>query len=358
MNESFRNREYHEAALTMVRYAGIALPDRPRLAPWLVLVDLGDSRLQLRSAESSYTLTHPLLIKVFRRIETILDGMHSVDDIVSGFDDDVLPTTVVFLLKLLQANGLLQPGPGETELGETEQARWQRQLRFLGHFVPDAPSAQGRLAKARVGLVGSSDLKHAVLSAIDSTGVGAISELAAPATWSSKDLSEVANLDLIVACEEAPAFSFFEAVNRACLATGNRWLRVAISGTSAQLGPTVVPNQTACYTCFDLRLRTHQPELEGYIAYRAHLDRLGSGADEGKSTPLWLVVAGQAGLEVVRLLIGFSPPVTIGRFYELSASSPLTTAHDVFKVPRCPSCGRRRTFSEAWDQDFRDADTR
>ncbi len=352
MTEFLKNQEGREATLSAARYAGLQLPNRPRLAPWLIAVDLGDSRLQLRSAESSHTLTHPLLIQVFRRIETILDGRHTVDEIVSSVDSDVLPTTVVFLLKLLQGKGLLQPGIGETTLDDKEQARWQRQLRFLSHFVPDASSAQSMLAKARVGLVGSGDLRQAILSAMGSIGVGGITELCEPSTWRTEARGELASLDLIVACEESPAFAFFDAVNRACLLSGTRWLRVSISGTSAQLGPTVVPNQTACYTCLDLRLRTHQPELDGYLAYRAHIGTLDSRSDEGSIAPFWSAVAGQVALEVMRLLVGFAPPVTIGRFYEFSAVSPVAIPHDVLRVPRCASCGRRRTFAEAWDQTF------
>jgi bacteriocin biosynthesis cyclodehydratase domain-containing protein len=350
MTEFLKNQESREAALSLARYAGLELPNRPRLAPWLITLDLGDTRLQLRSAESSHTLTHPLLIHVFRRIEPILDGRHTVEDIVSSVDSDALPTTVVFLLKLLQGKGLLQPGVGETTLDDTEQAHWCRQLRFLGHFVPDALSAQSVLAKARIGLVGSSDLRQAISSAMNSIGVGGIFELREPSSWSTEARGEPASLHLIVACDESPAFTFFDAVNRACLAIGTRWLRVSISGTSAQLGPTFVPNKTACYTCLDLRLRTHQPDLDGYLAYQARTGTLDGRSDEGCVAPLWSTVAGQVALEVMRLLTGFAPPVTIGRFYEFSAVSPVAISHDVLRVPRCASCGRRRTFAEAWDQ--------
>jgi bacteriocin biosynthesis cyclodehydratase domain-containing protein len=357
VTEFLRNQEAREATLSVARYAGLRLPNRPRLAPWLIAVDLGDTRLQLRSAESSHTLTHPLLIQVFRAIETILDGRHTVDEIVSAVGSDVLPTTVVFLLKLLQGKGLLQPGVGETALDDKEQANWLRQLRFLSHFVPDASSAQSMLAKARVGLVGSGDLRQAILRSLGSLGVGGVTELREPSTWWTEARDEPASLDLIVACEESPAFTFFDAVNRACLLSGTRWLRVSISGTTAQLGPTIVPNQTACYTCLDLRLRTHQPELDGYLAYRAHIGTLDSRIDEGSIAPFWSALAGQVGLEVMRLLIGFAPPVTIGRFYEFSAVSPIAISHDVLRVPRCPSCGRRRPLMEAWDQDFAAMDT-
>jgi len=287
---------------------------------------------------------------VFRRIEALLDGRHTVDDIVASVNADVLPTTVVFLLKLLQGKGLLQPGAVEGALEDDEEVRWRRQLRFLAHFMSDASSAQIALAKARLGLVGSRDLQQAILSTLGSIGVGCIAELDDPSTWCAEPRVELESLDLIVACEESPAVPFFDAVNRACLASRTRWLRVAISGTSAQLGPTVAPYETACYTCFDYRLRTHESDLDGYLAYRAQVDALDtSRRDEGCIAPLWSIVAAQAALEVMRLLTGFAPPVTVGRFYELNAVSPATISHDVLRLPRCPSC-RRRTFPEAWDQ--------
>jgi bacteriocin biosynthesis cyclodehydratase domain-containing protein len=350
MTDLLKDQEGREAALSAVRYSGLHLPNRPRLAPWVIAVDLGDARLQFRSAESSHTLTHPLLVQVFRRIERLLDGHHSVDEIVSSVNADALPTTVVFLLKLLQGQGLLQPGVGETALDDNEQAHWQRQLRFLNHFVPDASSAQSMLTKARVGLVGSGDLRDAILATVGSIGVGCITELSEPSTWATEAHGEPASLDLIVACQDSPAFTFFDAVNRACLASGIRWLRVAISGTSAQLGPMVVPNQTACYTCLDLRLRTHEPDLDGYLAYRAQVGTRDSRSDEGCIAPLCSALAGQVALEVMRLLTGFAPPVTFSRFYQFCAVSPVAISHEVLRIPGCASCGRRRTFAEAWDQ--------
>jgi bacteriocin biosynthesis cyclodehydratase domain-containing protein len=209
------------------------------------------------------------------------------------------------------------------------------------------------LAKAHVGLAGSpGDLREEISAALGSIGVGRLTELRHPSTWVTQAHGEPSSLDLIVACEESPAFAFFDAVNRACLASGTRWLRVSISGTLAQLGPTVVPHQTACYTCLDLRQRTHQPELDGYLAHRAQIGKLSGHCDEGSLTPLWSALAGQVAVEVMRLLIGFTPPVTIGRLYEFNAVSPVAISHDVLRVPRCESCGRRRTLAEAWAHDF------
>ena len=51
----------------------------------------------------------------------------------------------------------------------------------------------------------------------------------------------------------------------------------------------------------------------------------------------------------MRIVTGFAPPATIGRFYELDAASPMRIGHDVLKVPRCPACGSARPAREPWD---------
>jgi bacteriocin biosynthesis cyclodehydratase domain-containing protein len=182
-----------------------------------------------------------------------------------------------------------------------------------------------------------------------SIGIDRITETREPSTWRTKADAGPAGFDLIIACDVSPGFAFFDAVNQACLATGTRWLRVAISGTSAHLGPTVVPYETACYTCLDLRQQTHEPDLDGYLVYRA---RVGSGdavRDVGTAS-LSSVVSGQVALEITRILIGHTPPVTFGRYYEFSAISPVAIPHDVLRVPRCASCSKARSYAEAWDQ--------
>jgi hypothetical protein len=92
-------------------------------------------------------------------------------------------------------------------------------------------------------------------------------------------------------------------------------------------------------------VRSHEADLDGFAAYRAHA----RAADEGMLAPLRAALASEAALEAARILAGFGPPATVGRFYELDARTPERVGHDVLKVPRCPSCGRGRPPREAWD---------
>jgi len=350
------DKDNRAATVALTEYAGLRLPEQPRLIPWLLAVELGDNRVQLRSGEAAHTLTNPLLVKIFRAIRGALDGRHSVSEVVALAGPDTLPTTVIFLLKLLQGKGLLQQGPGNNALNEGERTRWQNQLRFLDHFVPDASNAHVALTNARIGLAGSAMLCELVSSSLGSVGISHVTELGDPLTWATDSglTNRLDGLDLVIACESSPAFSRFEAVNRACIASRIRWLCVSVSGKTARLGPTFVPHQTACHTCMTLRLRTHQPDLEGYEAYRLQVDASDAVVDEGSVIPLCSAIAAQAALEAMRLLTGFSPAVTVGRFYEVSALSPAAASHEVFRVPRCPSCGRQRTLAQAWDREVTD----
>ena len=344
------------AAVALAEYAGLRLPERPRLIPWLVAVPLGDARLQLRSAESAHTITSPLLIQIFLAIRSALDGRHTVDEIVSLAGADVLPTTVVFLLKLLHGKGLLQPGLGTGALDQQAQARWRDQLRFLDHFVEDASNAHVALTGSRVGLIGSVTLREAISSSLRDIGIGHLRDLDDLQMREAESCvaDDLRGLDLVVACENSRSFSLFEAVNRACLASRTRWLCVSMSGKTARLGPTIVPHQTACYTCLDIRLRTHQLDAAEYAAFLKHIDAPDGAVDEGSVAPFRSAIAAQAALEAMRLLTGFSPPVTVGRFYEFTALSPAATVHDVLRLPRCPSCSRRKTLAQAWDREFAD----
>ena len=69
-----------EGTSASVDYITVPLPVKPRLAPWVTLVDLGDNRMQLRGAEFSFTLQHPLFIGTFQSVQSLLDGQRTVEE--------------------------------------------------------------------------------------------------------------------------------------------------------------------------------------------------------------------------------------------------------------------------------------
>jgi bacteriocin biosynthesis cyclodehydratase domain-containing protein len=326
------------------RTAQTELPRQPRLAPWLTVVDLGDGRVDLRATDFVYGLRQSLLAETFLRIVPLLDGTREVEDIAHAGGEGVLPTTVVFLLQALTVHGCLQEGSPPAEQPGVDAARWERQLRLLSRLTAEPERAQALLAAARVRLVGEGELADAVAGELLACGIGEIGSVRSVAA-DDGDLREPGTTLSIVCCESR-GFATFDAVNATFVETGTRWLRVALSGPVAELGPTVVPHHSACYACFDLRRRSHEDDLDGFLGYRG----TGQRADEGALAAHGSALAAQAALEAMRLISGFAPPRTVGRCWEMGVSSPVATAHDVLKVPRCPVCGPGTPAREAWTQ--------
>jgi len=334
-------------------YAGIDVPDQPSLVSWASLVELGDGRVQFRCADFAFTLAHPVFVTALRRITARLDGQHTISEIAASAGSDIAPTTVVFLIKILRANGLIQAG------GVGVSGHDPRYTEFLSHFG-DADVLHRALAHAQVDVVGAGELADCTRGALKSVGIGQLRSFDSITDWGDAVLAgppppapdtpapDTPGPALLVAVADGPAHGLFDAVNDTCLDAGIRWLRLCAQGTRILLGPTVLPHQSACYTCYELRAEASITEREGYHLYRDEIRRGVRDGDEGMLTALAQVAAHQTAMEVMRLLTGMSAPATIGKVYELTALSPKAAAEDVLRVPRCRSCGRARVHRDAW----------
>ena len=268
-----------------VDYVTVPLPRKPRLAPWVTLVDLGDNRMQLRGAEFSFTLQHPLFIETFQSVHPLLDGQRTVEEIVSSSDPKYLPTTITFLLKMLRANGILQEGvvSPPPPLTAEKLKENENQVQFFSHFVLDPVSTLALLHNARVALIGSDSIKNRIQQGLLGMGFGSLVEIEGLSEKTAYDSSQLhkevigqlEEVDFLIACQDTTDHRFFQTMNMVCLETQTRWMHVAISGTKGLMGPTIIPHQSACYACYDKRMASNAPELQDYLAYQSDLLRQG-----------------------------------------------------------------------------------
>jgi thiazole/oxazole-forming peptide maturase SagC family component len=340
----------------MADYITVPLPRKPRLAPWVSLVDLGDNRMQLRGAEFSFTLQHPLFIETFQSVHSLLDGQRTVEEIISSRDPKYLPTTITFLLKMLRANGVLQEGvtspPPPLTPEHLEES--ESQIQFFSHFVLNPVGALALLHQARVALIGSDSIKNRIQQSLTGVGFGSLIEfegLSKKTAYDSSQLhreliGQLQGVDFLIACQDTTDYRFFATMNAVCLETHTRWMHVAISGTKGLMGPTIIPRQSACYMCYDQRMASNTTELQGYLAYQKQTS---PPKNEGLINPLCSTLAEQVALETARIISGFAPPKTIGRLYEFEATTPEVEGHDVLRLPRCPVCNLKEPKREAWD---------
>jgi thiazole/oxazole-forming peptide maturase SagC family component len=345
-----------EDTSVMADYVTVPLPRKPRLAPWVSLVDLGDNRMQLRGAEFFFTLQHPLFIETFQSVHNLLDGQRTVEEIVASRDPKYLPTTITFLLKMLRANGVLQEGvvspPPPLTPEHLEES--ESQIQFFSHFVLNPVDTLALLHQARVALIGSDLIKNRIQQSLTGVGFDSPKEVENlskktaydPSQLHKELISQLQGVDILIACQDTTDNKFFQTLNSACLETQTRWMHVAVSGTKGLMGPTIIPHQSACYVCYDTRMASNASELQGYRAYQKQST---PPKNEGLISPLWSTLAEQVTLEVARIVSGFAPPKTIGRLYEFDATTPLVEEHDVLRLPRCPACNLKEPKREAWD---------
>jgi thiazole/oxazole-forming peptide maturase SagC family component len=213
------------------------------------------------------------------------------------------------------------------------------------------------LRKSKVGVVGSNQLKTVIQNSLQSMGINPLEDIHLLFVEREKNeggqkelVKALKGLDILIACQESEGFGFFETINELCLESDTRWLRVAIEGTTVSLGPTFVPFQTACYTCYDRRIASNLPDPEDYRAYQQQISSDNGSGNGGYFPPLWSLAASHTTIEIARIISGFAPPKTMGRFYLIEGMSPDAVGHEVLRLPRCPACSRRGPKKQAWDR--------
>jgi ribosomal protein S12 methylthiotransferase accessory factor len=159
------------------------------------------------------------------------------------------------------------------------------------HRYLDGMAAKG-LADSKVLLIGDGILKNKVAAYLRSVGVQCNKMSSSIIGWQSSDQQMNSNsmmrtqkgeqpresglltfsyssifskYDLIVAAQDYPNIIFFETVNKMCFNEKKPWLRVSLDDNIGFLGPLVIPGETSCYNCCQLRLVTNSPDYEYFL---------------------------------------------------------------------------------------------
>lgn len=313
----------------------------------------------------------------------LLDGTHRLEEvygllIASG----VAVVDIVAAMRWLDDQGLLQEAgdAGGRTFTEAEDHRYRAQRVTLATLTGGAAGMsaddprlghdeQARLKGATVTLFGLGKCGASVVRSLVMAGVGRI--VAAPCDASEMDdpparglvdrcreLNPFVRFDLVAQPDEIPAslgdvapdllvyFAdgfddvFCDWINRISLQIRVPLLVGRQKALEVEIGPLVLPGETACCTCYRLRRRAA-------LAIPADLDAE-QGRSQGVAFPLG---ADLVALEAVRFLIG-AEPATRGRMLHLDVATGRMGTHSVLRLPRCPSCGvvRSRPSRKLWDE--------
>lgn len=319
--------------------APMGLPERPRLKPHIAIVPVARDNVLLKGPDLFVRFSGeavPALLSLAER----LDGTRTVGELAR--DTGLSEEDVRDLLEALAADKALEDAAHDEALLAPAEARaaLTPQLRLLSHLTANPALAQNRLTRARVLVVGRGEVARLVAEHLRAMGVGRV-ETHEPSDVRLVFAADLAALvkgaDHVVLAADAPTPQAFLEVNDAALAAGIEWTGAFLDGLAATVGPTVIPFQSACWRCYDLRAKGAHPNLERLLAYEAHV---GAPPPPVALPTFAASAAASCAQAVVLTLARTGMPPLAGHVQRFSFLDMRAERHRVLRIPRCPSCTR------------------
>jgi bacteriocin biosynthesis cyclodehydratase domain-containing protein len=301
-------------------------PWRPLLKPWYRL-SLDEESAVLRYGGSVLELDGAAVTRLLPHLLPLLDGAHTLDEIVDEIGQPVRPA-VERALEVLSEHRLLTDGLSG-DVGGAARTTLDLLSATDPHDRSPAELAPG-LANASARVVGAGATAAQIVDLLRASGLGSVE----PCAWNEQVAGEDA---LAIVAPEAAEVARVRDWNRLALAGGSPWLQVLpFDGLLAAVGPLFVPGETGCHECYRLRrnanltsLREADEPPRGIYPSAPAVDAL--LATLASLTALRAVALGEGSAAGVLLAVELAPQL-------------VCTRHVVYRVPRCPSCSRTATI--------------
>ncbi|RAQ95898.1 TOMM precursor leader peptide-binding protein [Thermogemmatispora tikiterensis] len=119
---------------------------------------------------------------------------------------------------------------------------------------------------------------------------------------------------------------------------GLRWLHSAIDGPFLLIGPTIIPQRTPCYACFESRVGLNLREHASYVAYKQAL--VAGKVQPGRPVllrPLYSLAASLTALETLNNVLTGSA-FTAGKVLSLYLPTMEFAFNEILRLPNCRIC--------------------
>ncbi|AUX45826.1 uncharacterized protein SOCE26_073220 [Sorangium cellulosum] len=324
-----------------------------------------------RSDLGTFQLTGADVSAFLERMVPLLDGSRDREALIEALSDYSRRSVTAFL-DLLEARGLIEPVPDAAP--SLDGDRFRGQAEFLRRWSDAPEQAAGRLAGARVLLVGLEPWGASAALALAAAGLPALrliddgvvgpgdvavvrergdAALGAPrrgavaslirerAPWCRVEESDAGALDagalhardgrphLLVWAAREDGVDLLERAAR----FGHRarvvslWSRLA--GTTAVLGPLVFPGATACRLC--ATAEALNPPLAGRP----------DGAAAPQAAAMAQLLGHLVAMEALKVITEYTPSRLGGRLLLQDLSTFETSHHTLVRLPWCRVCGER-----------------
>ena len=245
----------------------------------------------------------------------------TADEVAAALSESFSQSDVRAVIALLLEGGVLWSVPPEDGHGFL----W----RYLSRYVSDIAPLKEKLRQTDLYLWGDGEGRSEMVEALARHCLTARAVNDGP-----PDIAP----ELIVAVGGFDTESRFDTINNYCLQYKVPWIAAVRCGPDqAQIGPLFIPEETACYRCFQLRCAANRSNYEQYVAFRKL-------TETPHRNGIWpeahaQFVASVVALECVRFITDVAPASSVGtvHYWELDCWTP--AVESVLKLPGCPCCG-------------------
>ncbi|MCA1458227.1 TOMM precursor leader peptide-binding protein [Bradyrhizobium sp. BRP22] len=149
---------------------------------------------------------------------------------------------------------------------------------------------------------------------------------------------------LVVACAEFGGSGLLKPWNALAFQQSKPFLPVLIEDATIRLGPLVIPEQTACLACLEVRQNSHLREkVHDQRLIEAFLPQ--GQAFIGAHPAVTSIACKLAAFEILRFSANLFPR-RAGKLIEMNLMGSSMIASCVLKAPRCPVCSPLRHASK------------
>ncbi|AFZ16922.1 TOMM precursor leader peptide-binding protein [Allocoleopsis franciscana] len=251
--------------------------------------------------------------RLYRLLIPLLDGNHTVDEIVEQLKDKVSAPEVYYTLMLMEQKGYIVesdiPLPSNLAI-------------FCDHLNIEPQKAFRRLQSTKVAVkTFGSNLPYSEFKT----------------TLESLHIQVAEEGDLEIVLTDDYLQDGLETVNEKALHFSRPWMLVNPVGTIIWLGPIVVPGKTGCWQCLAQRLRDNRP-VEEFIQRHANISTLFPPPIDSLPSTLQTAL-GMAATEVFKWILQGENQRLEGVLVTHDTLTLESQNHSLVKRPQCPSCG-------------------
>lgn len=302
-----------------------------------------------------------------QRVGAVIDQIFSItannkmtkNSLLASFSEQIHPSIDKLVDQLIARRFLvpdssLEPQPEHHE-DSTDIFYW--------HFEQTKTEVHDRLNAHKITILGINDISRQLASSLSDSGFGQVEVVDEPGLRNTRLVPdtpggqpyqwptflptpldykeweatvEISSLDCIIGTSDFGYASVLREWNTYCIEHNLRFFPIVLSNMIGQIGPLVIPHETACYECTLARQHSHlnNPDQRKAVDDMA----LESQSVIGFHPSMASILGNIAAMELTKFYSQIIPLWNVGKLIEVNLLSTRMTPRKVLKLPRCPVC--------------------